>query len=111
VRRIFLLSISVLAFAHSPAILAQSTGSCTVSQHRTLQDAVENQCGAAKACSGTDNQAALNSKIGQISRCIDARKNINNTCYAGGDRGHNTEIAQRQSSIDNCKKLQATAKP
>jgi hypothetical protein len=102
-----LLSLSFLGLS-SPAI---SQGTCTATQHRTLQDAVDSQCGAALACLGTDNQATLSSKIGQHSRCIDARKTINNTCFGGGDAGHNTAITQRVSAIDNCKKFQATAKP
>jgi hypothetical protein len=86
-------------------------GTCTATQHRTLQNDVDNQCGAALACLGTDNQATLSSKIGQQSRCITARKTINNTCFGGGDAGHNTAITQRNNAIANCQKFQATAKP
>jgi Novel toxin 16 len=69
------------AFISSSAI---AQGTCTATQHRTLQNDVDNQCGAALACLGTDNQATLSSKIGQQSRCITARKTINNTFLVAG---------------------------
>jgi hypothetical protein len=86
-------------------------GTCTATQHRTLQDAVENACGAASACTGADTKTVLNSKIGQHSRCIDARKNINNICFAGGDAGHKQAITERTNAITKCQGLMATAKP
>ena len=54
-----------------------STGNCTPDQHRRLQDAVDNRCGAALACNSTDTAEELSEKIGQHSRCIDARHTIN----------------------------------
>ena len=64
-----------------------ATGNCTPEEHRSLQDRVENACGSASKCVGTDTAAILNMKIGRISQCIDARKAINNICYNGGDIG------------------------
>jgi Novel toxin 16 len=104
---------AVILFATASAVpaLAQGTGSCTATTHRTLQNAVDSQCGAAKACLISDTQATLSSKIGQHSKCIDARKAINNTCFGGGDAGHKQAITERTNAITNCQTYQKTAKP
>jgi hypothetical protein len=100
-----------MAMSLTVPLMAQGTGSCTATTYRTLQDAVDSQCGAAKACLISDNQSTLSSKIGQHSKCIDARKNINNTCFAGGDAGHKQAITERTNAITNCQTYQKTAKP
>ena len=100
-----------LALLSSSSAYAQSTGTCTATQHRTLQNQVDSACGAALACSGTDDRATLNSKIGKHSACIDARKNINNTCFGGGDAGHKQAIVERTNAITNCQNLLAKVKP
>jgi Novel toxin 16 len=100
----------VLCFLLPSSAFAQSTGTCTATQHRTLQNSVDNSCGAALACSGTDDRATLNSKIGKHSACIDARKAINNMCFAGGDAGHRQAITERTNAITNCQNLLAKVK-
>jgi Novel toxin 16 len=99
-----------LAVSMSGSAIAQSTGTCTATQHRGLQNTVDSSCGAALACSGTDDRAALNAKIGKHSACIDARKAINNMCFAGGDAGHRQAITERTNAITNCQNLLAKVK-
>ncbi len=41
-------------------------GKCTPEEHRDLQNRAENACGSAKSCSGSDDIATLNRKIGCI---------------------------------------------
>ena len=80
-------------------------GNCTPEQQQRYQENVENQCGAAKQCYGTDPVDILNQKIGQQSACIDARELINNVCYGGGDAGHNQQIRDRVNAIRNCQRF------
>jgi Novel toxin 16 len=93
------------------AVSAQSTGTCTATQHRPLQNEVERACGLPASCSGTDNIATLNSKIANHKACISARTNINNTCFAGGDAGHKQAVAERNNGITRCQDFLKTAKP
>jgi Novel toxin 16 len=100
----------VLASFVPVTLAAQSTGTCTATQHRGYQTTVENACGAATTCTAADTKATLNTKIGQHSRCIDARKVINNTCFGGGDAGHKQAITERTNAIAKCQGLMPTAK-
>jgi hypothetical protein len=86
-------------------LFSDKPNTCTPEQQRRYQENVENQCGAAAACHGTDSVDVLNQKIGQHSRCIDARRLINDVCYGGGDKGHNDAIDQRVNAIRNCQRL------
>jgi RHS repeat-associated protein len=81
-------------------------GNCTEDQRNRYQENVENKCGAAKRCTGTDSVEVLNKKIGLQSACINARKLINEVCYGGGNPTHSEDsIDQRKNAIDNCKSL------
>jgi Novel toxin 16 len=107
----FLVTAFVILSSSMASAQLAPPGNCTATQHRTLQTQVDNACGAALACSGTDDRATLNSKIGKASACIDARRNINNTCFAGGDQGHKDQVAQRTNQITNCQNFPAKVKP
>ena len=80
-------------------------GDCTEEQFRDLQQRVENACGAAARCVGGESPEVLQYKIAGQYACIRARMQINDTCFRGGDDGHNKQIAQRYNAIKNCYNL------
>lgn len=89
------------------ATVGGSNGNCTPDQKTGYQNRVENACGAAVSCTGGDSPATLGQKLSQASRCIDARRVLNNVCFGGGDAGHNQAIDERSNQIRNCQRLMA----
>jgi len=86
-------------------------GDCTQARWGGKQDKVNFECKAKlEKCSGTDSKDVLNSKIGQFSRCMDARKDINTACFKGGDIGHKEAINSANNGINTCKTYLAKAK-
>jgi Novel toxin 16 len=102
-----------IAIVSSSMALAQTAppGSCTATQHRSLQDQVDSSCAAALKCLITEDRATLNLRITKVNACIAARTNINNTCFAGGDAGHKEQIVQRNNQLATCKDYLAKVKP
>ena len=86
-------------------VRVSGTGNCTPEQHRDLQNRLENACGAANSCRGGDAPEVLSAKIAAHYACIRARQKINETCFNGGDQGHNDAIRQRYDAIAKCWKL------
>lgn len=82
-------------------------GDCPPDQHRDLQERVKSACGQPAACKAYDNARLLSEKIGNHSRCINARTIINSTCFRGGDANHRNEIKKRMDGITNCLKFMA----
>ncbi len=80
-------------------------GDCTPEEHRDLQDRVDNACGAAFKCKVDDDIPTLSSKIGEHSRCIDARNRINKRCFRGGNPGHIDAVSQRLGAIRRCQRF------
>jgi hypothetical protein len=107
------LLIGGFAIVSSSMALAQTAppGSCTATQHRSLQDQVDSSCAAATKCLITDDRATLNSKITKVNACIAARVNINNTCFAGGDAGHKQAVTERTNQLNTCKDYLSKVKP
>jgi hypothetical protein len=96
---------AVQSLAISPQ-LESDYGDCTEEQHEVLQNAVERECKAVRmSCSPEQDCATLRLNIEQFGRCIAARNEINNTCYEGGNKGHQKEIRDRENGLANCLKL------
>jgi Novel toxin 16 len=77
-------------------------GDCPPDQHSDLQDRVDNSCQNSASCNSTMSKAILQQNISTHSQCIDARNRINNTCFRGGDSGHNQQIQNRVNGLRNC---------
>ena len=86
--------------------IQMNTGDCTPGQHRRLQDEVNEQCkNKLRGCKGTDSCSELLAKIINNSNCIRARQTINNTCYRGGDAGHQTAAQIAVNALIKCQTL------
>lgn len=80
-------------------------GDCTIGQHRRLQNNVNEKCKSKRGCKGTDSCAELLEKQAKNSQCINARVTINNTCFKGGDAGHNDAVRQATNALIICQKF------
>lgn len=70
-----------------------SPGKCSTARHRVLQGWVDFWCKA----------PWVSEQCLSIRWCIDARRNLNNECYGGGDTGHRDAIGQKQREYVNKK--------
>jgi len=55
-----------------------------------------------KSCNGISGCAALKAMRQQWANCRDARNNINNTCFSGGNPGHQQAAASAALNVSNC---------
>ena len=80
-----------------------STGDCTASRHRELQDDVNLQCKKKpSSCSDFMPCNQLASYRERNSRCFLARLRINRECFKGGNVGHLAAQAQAATAWWNC---------
>jgi hypothetical protein len=63
-------------------------GKCDPAEHGFLQFAVNQECKVPRACSPGMSPKQLEDFLNQNMRCFYARKEINERCYDGGDKGH-----------------------
>lgn len=82
-------------------------GTCTDTQHYQLQQVVNTACSPAiiRACKKGQSCDLLKENLGKFEACIKARQEINNTCYGGGDSGHNEAITIMTNGAENCKTI------
>ena len=79
-------------------------GDCRFAQYEGLNAAVTRHCKTSPplGCAEQDTCSTLRSKLRDVNRCIEARRNRDNRCFAGGDAGHREQIAQRQRQAGRC---------
>jgi hypothetical protein len=78
----------------SPLSAIPPPGNCSQQQHKKLQDEVNGQCKpyATPMTCKSGMSTSVRAAIGEANRqCGMARDNINNTCFAGGDKDHRNE--------------------
>ena len=78
-------------------------GDCTEEQKNKLQEDVKKTKGA-KKCTLWDNLETLLDKRRAWLSHATARSIINNTCYKGGDEGHQKQEAAAWSNVGKCEK-------
>ncbi len=82
-------------------------GACTVARHEQLQDLVDQLC-TNYSCSGMDPYSSLVPCSAYTDRahlahlCAQARENINNECFGGGDRGHLVAAGNARLAEQGC---------
>lgn len=85
------------------AALSSSTGDCTDAQHQTLQDAVNKACKLeSRACRSGQSCEELRANLKKNQICYDARKEVMDVCYRGGDPEHQQALAETQNAINTC---------
>jgi hypothetical protein len=84
-------------------------GNCDPNQYDKLDQAQKDACKPG-GCNGlskhnSDQLVEIYNKISIWEQCRNARENIAEQCFAGGDDGHKKAIAQAQATADNCRDL------
>ncbi len=78
-------------------------GDCSPEQHRRLQNAVDEICGADRKCTPQELTCDdLRTRLDLNNRCAAARDEINNTCYRGGNEGHRQAANQARRAAQKC---------
>lgn len=93
------------------SIAAPDTGDCTKSQWYDLNRAVSYNCkgsGKGKKCTNRMTPSELVSNRNKFRSCATARDNINQTCYRGGDSGHNEARDNALRAAQRCDSLIGT---
>jgi len=87
---------------------------CTPEEQSRLQAEVVQACNNSGTQSCTTNRGRLDKRITPVlaslfieraKACIQARENINDMCYGGGDAEHIRQISQRQKGIATCQSI------
>ena len=67
-------------------------GNCTPDEHDSLRDLKDDKCGFADQLGGCNNgshtQMGLQTRLVAWTECANARDNIRNQCFSGGNQGH-----------------------
>jgi RHS repeat-associated protein len=77
-------------------------GKCTATQHRRLQDEVDAACKIRRRCDPGQSCPELLDNYYKNIRCAQARDEINNTCFGGGDSGHRQAANDARNAAKNC---------
>jgi hypothetical protein len=83
---------------------AKNPGDCSVEECEALQAQVKLYKSGRKCMEG-DSIQVLQEKMAQFINLRDARKNINNKCFKGGDKGHQQAEDDVKRAISNCETL------
>lgn len=87
-------------------------GNCSRSRHRYMQDIVDNVCKPDPGkCIPGEKCADMANKMAKHQACAEARKNINDECFNGGDKDHQTEQVKRLQMGAVCNGLLPTCCP
>jgi hypothetical protein len=79
-------------------------GHCDEEQHRVLQKKVDEACKnhGSRSCNHVDACETLLGKIDTSAHCVEARNDINDACYKGGDGNHQHAVQQELNLQQNC---------
>lgn len=83
-----------------------NTGTCTKDEKEQLDAQVKAACKPGpEKCLQDDDCSVLGEKNNGFLRCYNARKKINDKCFAGGDPGHYTAMTYASNAIMNCQQF------
>jgi RHS repeat-associated protein len=89
--------------------LSGDSGNCGDEYRRYLQNQVNSLCKPKPLrCREGDTCGSIRGRLSSFSACADARQKINNTCYDGGDRGHQIEYTSNRQEADICRGMLPT---
>lgn len=85
-------------------------GDCGQQQYDDLVAEKEQACGKPSACKGDlCDQAEINERIGNRGECINARLNVMEVCFKGGDGAHWNQLLEQLSGLRKCQNCLARA--
>lgn len=79
-------------------------GKCTPDEHEFLQDEVDRLCknSGKRSCQFSDECETLYGKVEATQACIDAREQVNESCFNGGNAGHRGAVDDERRGRDKC---------
>ena len=75
---------------------------CSASEHSLLQSFVDTACSARRSCNPGQSCPELQANLGKARACYQARREINNRCFNGGDLTHRREQEKALENINIC---------
>jgi Novel toxin 16 len=95
-------TINFRSIPFTSGITLSNVGDCTDAEHADLQAKVDYYCHNALSCTVGLSCDELLDRGGQFLACNRARKNINKTCFRGGDAGHKQAANDAKTAADKC---------
>jgi len=98
----------ILVLLASPTLAADedsaSKRTCDDATYTRLVEAKTNACDRAGPMKCTQNMtcAEIPDQIIKLNACIAARRAVMDTCYKGGDEGHNRQVQNLENAIETC---------
>jgi len=107
--RLLLLAVTLVLACESfddPPSSLKAPGDCTPEEHDQLQNAVNVECKRTPVrCVSLQSCAVLRANWLQFQHCINARANIMNKCFQGGDDRHKQALESTQTGANKCWRL------
>ncbi|MEG4323679.1 MULTISPECIES: RHS repeat-associated core domain-containing protein, partial [unclassified Microcoleus] len=75
---------------------------CAPAEHLRLQNIVDIACSLRRSCNPTQSCPELQENLRKSRACYEARRNINNQCFNGGDLTHRREQEKALEGINIC---------
>jgi len=95
-------SINFRSIPFTSGITLSNVGDCTDQQHAQLQAQVNYYCHGALGCNNGLPCNELWNRMNRLAACTQARIAINNTCFRGGDVGHQTAADNASLGVERC---------
>jgi hypothetical protein len=79
-------------------------GNCTPDEHEFLQDEVSRLCknSGKRSCQFSDACETLYGKAEATQACMDAREQVNDLCFNGGNAGHRGAVDEERNGRNKC---------
>ena len=79
-------------------------GKCTPDEHDKRKNNVSESCKSGqKICTAKDTSEIWRSKEAAWQQCFEARNDIMNSCFMGGDKAHKAELESVREKLNTCK--------
>jgi RHS repeat-associated protein len=85
-----------------PVPMGPNGSRCTLPEHNALQATVDLVCSTRRGCNQNQSCPELQENLSRARACYEARRQINNQCFNGGDLTHRVEQEKALASVNNC---------
>ena len=78
-------------------------GQCKPEDYKRREDKKINSCTGAKGCFEFESSVVKLAKIEKLQQCIDARRDMMDSCFMGGDKAHQNAVQDERDKLNICK--------
>jgi hypothetical protein len=78
-------------------------GQCKPDDYKRREQTKINSCQGASGCTQSESSEIKLGKIQKLQQCIDARKDMMDSCFMGGDKAHQRAVQDERDKLNLCK--------